>query len=79
MQCIFNLLKNNPEDRDEGYSSEFHPFDPIVDVSLFNTIEKNNDQICSETSQSNNALTTKELEIDIQNLLEELEDMSSEL
>jgi len=52
MQCIFNLLKNNPEDRDEGYSSEFHPFDPIEDVSLFNTIEKNNDKISSEPSKS---------------------------
>ena len=79
MQYIFNPLKNNPEDRDEGYSSEFHPLDPIEDVSLFNTIEKNNDQISSEPSQSKNAQTAKVIESDTHNLLKDSEDVASRL
>ena len=83
----FQFLENIPEDRDEKRSSEFHPFDPIEDDLLFNTIEKKNDQIsssnksiiCSELSQSKNAQITKEIEHDIHNLLKDSEDMSSEL
>ena len=63
----FQFLENIPEDRDEKRSLEFHPLDPIEDDLLLNTIEKNNDQICSSNksiicsrpSQSKNAQTAK--------------------
>ena len=83
----FQSFENIPEDRDEKYSSEFHPLDPIEDVSLFNIIEKNNDQIsssnksiiCSEPSQSKNAQTAKEIEPDTHNLLKDSDDVASRL
>ena len=83
----FQFLENIPEDRDEKCSSEFHPFDPIEDDLLFNTIEKKSGQISSsnksiisfDPSQSKNAQITKVIEPDTHNLLKDSDDVTSRL
>ena len=71
----------------KNVSQNWHQLISIVKIVLFNTIEKNNDQICSsnksiicsEPSHSKNTQTAKEIEPDNHNLLKDSEDMSSEL